>query len=98
MRFTFVPEPDPMCPGWLPVTMQPISQRQTIYLNNKNGLNGRLARRGNRRSRSAPDISMKDIAARCGFGNEATFLRRFGKSFGTSPGQHRAHFGSQMRD
>ena len=44
------------------------------------------------------DHPMKDIAARCGFGNEATFLRRFGKSFGTSPGRHRAHFGSQMRD
>lgn len=44
------------------------------------------------------DHPMKDIAARCGFGNEATFLRRFGKSFGTSPGQHRAHFGSQMPD
>ncbi|WP_292548522.1 helix-turn-helix domain-containing protein [Mesorhizobium sp.] len=43
------------------------------------------------------DHPMKDIAARCGFGNEATFLRRFAKSFGTSPGQHRAHFGSQMR-
>lgn len=40
------------------------------------------------------DHPMKDIAARCGFGNEATFMRRFGKSFGTTPGQHRAHFGS----
>lgn len=43
------------------------------------------------------DHPMKDIAARCGFGNEATFLRRFGRSFGTTPGQHRAHFGSQKR-
>ena len=41
---------------------------------------------------------MKEIAARCGFGNEETFLRRFGKSFGTTPGQHRAHFGAHTRD
>lgn len=44
------------------------------------------------------DYPMKDIAARCGFGHEATFLRRFATSFGANPGQHRAHFGSQRPD
>ena len=37
--------------------------------------------------------SIKEIAQRCGFLNEETFIRRFSKMFGTSPGQYRIHFG-----
>lgn len=38
--------------------------------------------------------SVKEISARCGFRNEATFLRRFSAIYGITPGQHRDRFGS----
>lgn len=43
------------------------------------------------------DYPLKDIATRCGFGSDATFLRRFAKSFGTRPGHYRARFRSQVQ-
>lgn len=38
-------------------------------------------------------LSIKDIAAKCGFSSEETFSRRFSKAFRVSPGEHRRHFG-----
>ncbi|KIQ05640.1 AraC family transcriptional regulator [Agrobacterium tumefaciens] len=38
-------------------------------------------------------LSIKDIAAKCGFSSEETFSRRFSNTFGVSPGQHRRNFG-----
>lgn len=45
---------------------------------------------------STSGLSVKDVAGRCGYQNEATFLRRFSARYGITPSQHRERFGSNL--
>ena len=38
-------------------------------------------------------LPIKEIGKECGFNSEETFVRRFAKKFGSSPGQYRSRFG-----